>query len=106
MSDTTDRFGLRRVILDWRLTPLEKRTIRKGTLEIAKYMAQQDLGRVKLYDWVLDEEHPGFPPPIDDLVGRNHHRTRHVKPRVIQSVSEDSAQVTEGKNKICLSASV
>lgn len=74
LSTETDRFGLRRVALDWRLLPQDKKTIRVATLEIAKYFARADIGRVKINDWLLDEDDPGFP-GLDDgaQVGGHHH---------------------------------
>ena len=56
LSDERDRFGLRRVLLDWQLTPLDKQTLRVGALEIGEFMARGDIGRMKLFDWLLDYE--------------------------------------------------
>lgn len=74
LSDETDRFGLRRPVLDWQLLPMDKKTIRTGALEIAKYFARNDIGRVKILDWVLDENDPLLP-GLDkgEEVGGNHH---------------------------------
>ena len=74
LSDENDRFGLRRPVLDWQLLPMDKKTIRTGALEIAKYFARNDIGRMKILDWVLDENDP-LPPGIDkgEQVGGNHH---------------------------------
>jgi len=74
LGTKTDRFGLRRVELDWQLSPMDKKTIRVGGLEIAKQFARWDIGRVKLFDWVLDESHPRMPGLKDgEKVGGNHH---------------------------------
>ncbi len=61
LSEKTDRFGLHQAVLDWRPTPQDKRTVQKIAMEIAKYMARSDIARVKLLDWVLDEDDPAFP---------------------------------------------
>lgn len=56
LSDDTDRFGLRRARLDWRLSPVDKATMRACGLELGRYFARQEIGRVKLFDWVLADD--------------------------------------------------
>ena len=74
LLEEVDRFGLRRVALDWRLSSLDWKTVNRVSLEVAKYMAQQDFGRIKLYDWVLDDTDPGFPePPLEGGKGAGYH---------------------------------
>ena len=74
LSEETDRLGLRRVVLDWQLTPLDKKTMRVGAMEIAKHFALHDIGRVKLFDWVLDEDDPSTPSlDAGEEVAGNHH---------------------------------
>jgi choline dehydrogenase-like flavoprotein len=58
LSDDRDRFGQRRVALDWQLLPTAKKTMRTVALAVARYVALQDLARIKLRDWVLDEHAP------------------------------------------------
>ena len=69
----TDQFGRRRAGLDWRLSALDKKTIRTCGLVTGEYFAKQGLGSVKLYDWVLSDsaDFPG----LDDgeEVGGFHH---------------------------------
>lgn len=64
LSNDTDRFGLRRSALDWRLTLQEKLNMREIALAIGGYFARERIGRVKVYDWVLtdDEQFPS----VDD----------------------------------------
>ena len=56
LSDRTDAFGLRRVRLDWNLSDLDLRTIKVSTLALARYVAEQDIGRMRVYDWLLAED--------------------------------------------------
>jgi len=56
LSDERDQLGLRRVVVDWQLTPVDAKTLRVGGLEIGKFLARTEIGRVKLFDWVLDED--------------------------------------------------
>jgi len=74
LGTAKDRFGRRRVELDWRLTAQDKRTIRLGALEIARYFALRDIGRIKLFDWVLDEDDASIP-GLDEgeETASNHH---------------------------------
>lgn len=73
LGEERDRFGLRRAVLDWQLTEFDKRTIRVGALQIAKHHAQRQLGRLKLFDWVL-EENAEFPTvESGERVGGYHH---------------------------------
>lgn len=74
LSDKIDRFGLRRPVLDWHLLAVDKKTIRTGAMEIAKYFARSDIGRVKILEWVLDDNDPDIPGIGDGEEGAaNHH---------------------------------
>lgn len=71
LGEERDRFGMRRANLDWRLGDAEKRTVKTAMLAIAREFAAQRVGRVQIYDWVLDDAapFPGFPQEI----GGHHH---------------------------------
>jgi choline dehydrogenase-like flavoprotein len=56
LGDEKDRFGLRRPILDWRPTPFDKQSMRAGALELAKYFAREDYSRMKLEDWLMEDD--------------------------------------------------
>jgi choline dehydrogenase-like flavoprotein len=56
LSNDKDRFGLRRVAVDWRLSPLDKTTIRIVGLELGRYFALTNIGRIRLADWVLSDD--------------------------------------------------
>lgn len=72
LGEETDRFGLRRPVLDWRLGTLDAHTMRSAVLGFGAHMAEQDFGRLRVRDWVLAD-----PPPIPDIlsdeVGGKHH---------------------------------
>jgi choline dehydrogenase-like flavoprotein len=70
LIDEVDRLGLRRIGLDWRLTELEKHTIRTATQILAREMGRQGLGRVKLPEWLLNDAIRVWP---EELVGGAHH---------------------------------
>lgn len=74
LSDQTDRFGLRRAALDWQLLPQDRKTIRTLSVELATWFARQDIGRVKLWDWVIDPTGADLPPNRNgENVAGNHH---------------------------------
>ena len=73
LSNERDALGLRRAVLDWRLSPIDKKTMRTVGLEIGKYFAMTNIGRVRLNDWVLarDDVVPGL--REGEQVGAFHH---------------------------------
>jgi len=50
-----DRFGLRKVKLDWRLSDEDVKTIRVLGVESAKELARMKIARVQLKDFILDD---------------------------------------------------
>lgn len=61
LGEETDPFGLRRIRLDWRLSDNDYRAMKTAITTFGRYMAENDIGRVKLADWLL-EESPVLPP--------------------------------------------
>lgn len=55
-----DRFGLTRMQFDWRLTDLDYRTMKVAMAAFGTHLAEQDLGRIRIADWLL-EESPRLP---------------------------------------------
>jgi choline dehydrogenase-like flavoprotein len=58
LSDDTDRFGLRRVALDWRIADIDRRTIKSLVVAVGSYLAAKKYGNVRLADWLLDDSRP------------------------------------------------
>lgn len=56
LSDETDDLGLRKTILNWRLTDIDYKSTRQPLLAFAKFLVEADLGRCKLASWVTDEQ--------------------------------------------------
>lgn len=69
LIDEKDRFGWRRIALDWRLSDMDVRTLTTAATRAAEAMATYDIGRMKLADWVANGETPG----VDHVWGGNHH---------------------------------
>jgi choline dehydrogenase-like flavoprotein len=55
LSDKLDSLGMRKLVIDWQLSEDDKKTIRVLAKETAKQMAEANIGRMKLHDFVLDE---------------------------------------------------
>ena len=64
-----DALGLRRVVLDWRLSEIDHRTVRVAAATIAAELGRLGVARVQLGEWLLRDE-VTWP---DDLTASNHH---------------------------------
>jgi hypothetical protein len=53
LSDALDAFGMNRARLDWRVSPVDDKGFRETTLAFATWLAETDVGRMRIYDWVL-----------------------------------------------------
>ena len=67
LGEERDALGLRRVQLDWRMSPLDKRSVRRATELLGAEIARIGLGRLQL---AIDDDDQGWPA---DLEGANHH---------------------------------
>lgn len=72
LGNSTDRFGNKRIEIDWQLSPIDKKTIQQATIEIGKLMAAKDIGRIRVRDWVFDST-LRLPTTAEDEVAGYHH---------------------------------
>jgi choline dehydrogenase-like flavoprotein len=72
LGNELDRFGMRRINLDWRLTERDKRTLRVAALELGKQLIGANAGRLKINEWLLDPKLT-FPTTAQEEVGGCHH---------------------------------
>jgi choline dehydrogenase-like flavoprotein len=61
LNGEKDEFGMHRVTLDWRITMLEKRSIRKMFEILGQEIGRAGMGRVKIMDWLQDEKDTTWP---------------------------------------------
>ena len=61
LSDERDALGVPRVKLDWRLTELDKRTLRKTFEVLGQEIGRTGRGRIQLRDWLLEDDPFGSP---------------------------------------------
>jgi choline dehydrogenase-like flavoprotein len=69
LDDERDRLGLRRAILDWRLTAEDRKTVAVFMRTLAAELGRLEAGRVKIEEWVLNPDSP-WP---SSLYAGNHH---------------------------------
>lgn len=73
-----DRLGQRKAALNWIVSATDRATARTAGFEFGKYLAASNQGRVKLFDWVLND---GLPlPTIDEeeSIGFHHMGTTRM----------------------------
>jgi choline dehydrogenase-like flavoprotein len=70
LDTETDALGMPRVVLDWKLTALEKRSYRKLIETIGVTCGITGTGRVRLHEWLHDENDVSWP---EHLAGGWHH---------------------------------
>ncbi len=69
LSEERDSLGLNKVKLDWRLTELDKRTLRVANRLVGEEFGRLGLGRLQLADWLVADD-AGWP---ELLEGGHHH---------------------------------
>ena len=70
LSNEKDSLGVPRANLRWAMLPIDKRTVRKLNELIGQLVGAAGIGRVKLYDFLLDENDTSMP---DFTSGGWHH---------------------------------
>ena len=70
LSNEKDSLGVPRANLHWALSPMDKKTVRKLNELIGQQVGIKGIGRVKLYDFLLDETDSSMP---DFTSGGWHH---------------------------------
>ena len=75
LGSDLDRFGNHRIVLNWRLSEIDKRTIQLSAIRFGTTFASLGLGRVRLFDWVFSGDKELKLPSFDmgDEVAGNHH---------------------------------
>lgn len=87
LGKTIDRFGIPKVVLNWKKNKIDRKTIKKSVFEFNEWLMKIDGGRIKLDEWMLTEEDY----PIDDELGGHHHMggTRMHKSKIFGVVDQN-----------------
>jgi choline dehydrogenase-like flavoprotein len=54
LSDERDALGMRKIRVDWRVTELDKRSVRIWTETVGGELLRLNMGRLRVEDWLLD----------------------------------------------------
>jgi hypothetical protein len=70
LSTERDRFGLKLCDLHWKKSRIDKLAPRKSATALGRYLAENDIGRIRLAPWLL-QDNESF--PSNDEIAGNHH---------------------------------
>lgn len=68
-KSAVDTFGIPRPVLHWKKTDFDRKTVLTSLQLFNNWLMDSDLGRLKLYDWLVTGDH--F--PTDDTMAGHHH---------------------------------
>lgn len=103
LGGETDALGLRRLKLDWRLSEIDKRSIRELAVLIGAELGRLNKGRVGIPRWLLDD-HPSDDDPI--LGGYHHMGTTRMSLDPSQGVVDADCRVFSTRNLFIAGSSV
>lgn len=58
LGEEKDALGIPRVVLYWRKSALDRKTVAASTIALAEEFAKLDIGRIRLFDWIDDDNLP------------------------------------------------
>ena len=100
LSDTLDSLGMPRTELHWELVPEDYRAPRAIVSRFAEMMLQHDLGRVRLFDWIRDDENRP-----DPLWAKHHMGTTRMGPTARTGVVDPNGLLYGTKNLYVMGSS-
>jgi choline dehydrogenase-like flavoprotein len=89
-----DDFGLNSLAVDWRLTELDYRTMRTAVETLGAHIAERNIGRVRISDWLLDDK--PTPPGLGEtehIAGYHHMCTTRMSDDPRQGVVDRNCRV-------------
>ena len=101
LSSRKDRFGVPQINLFWKKTETDLKTVQVTAEAIANYWAMKDLGRMRLYDWVMGNmDYP------DDghLAGHHHMGGTRMASSIKKGVVDKNCKVL-GQDKLYIAGS-
>jgi choline dehydrogenase-like flavoprotein len=99
LSDKTDRLGVPRVSLDWRITDFDRYSMRRSLQIVARTMERSKLGRIV---WILGDESP----PVLIRGGWHHMGTTRMHRDSRMGVVDDNCRVHGCENLFVAGSSV
>lgn len=98
LSDVVDRFGIRRVALNWQISEIDRQTIRTAALESSKVFATRDVARARLLPWVLDQAMDVPSIDQDEVIGMHHMCTTRMGSDPRKGVVDANCRVHDVEN--------
>lgn len=98
-----DKFGIPKVILNWKISDLEKKTYKTSINIFNNWILENDLGRIKLQDWVIDGK---FFPSANSKIGNHHMGSTRMSNSEKYGVVDKNLKVFGLKNLYIASSSV
>ena len=91
LGDQLDALGMPRIVLDWRLTEQDKRSLLAGHQAVAEELGRTGLGRLQIADWLTEGDNSWSP----SIEGGHHHlgTTRMSQSIASQGVVDPNSRV-------------
>lgn len=106
LGSELDRLGMRKTVLDWRISYLDTRTIRRAVLNFGQAFAELDLGRVRIADWLQSDEIELPDIGEDEVAGHHHMCTTRMGTAPSDGVVDANQKVFELDNLYVAGSSV
>ena len=90
LGDQRDALGMPRIVLDWRLTELDKRSLLAGYQAVAEELGRTGLGRLQIADWLTAGDN-SWSPTVEG--GHHHLGTTRMSEDPAQGVVDPSSKV-------------
>jgi len=103
LSSDKDQLGMQRIVLEWKLNQLEKRSVNFFANTLANEMGKLNWGRLRIKDWVLSED---LTWPDDLGYGAHHIGTTRMASNNSQGVVDHNCQVFGINNLFIAGSSV
>jgi len=103
LSSVMDDFGIPQVDFKFKMSKLDYKTVRTTSINIAKWLASNNYGRVKLKKWIIDEQKI---PDDEEFLWYGHHMgTTPMGNKIDQSVVDKDLKIHGLDNLYILSSS-
>lgn len=101
LGEETDALGMRRIQLNWRLSPIDKYTIRRSQEILGEELGRAGLGRVRI---MLSQDDTTWPPNLDG--GHHHMGTTRMSDKPKTGVVDKNLKVFGTENLFVAGSSV
>jgi choline dehydrogenase-like flavoprotein len=91
LGTEVDRFGNRRIHLNWKLSEIDKRTMQAPVVRLGEVFAAKGIGRVQVPDWLLSDD-LNFP-TADQVAGHHHMCTTRMSDSPGEGVVDSNQKV-------------